>query len=183
MPPLGETLSSPTTYPEFLEAVLERHGRRCWIGARAVVTGPTDVTRIRATTLSLCSGPKWDAAHLLKKSWIKDTLPNGMFKTDGVWVKVPSHAGAVIPVEGDPREIERLGLDAIVFDPRWGVPGCRRHHFLLDQGRIAVLRKHLPPEVEEAAKEFGFEWALDRVYESQAGTVPTPGIQESPDEP
>ena len=51
------------------------------------------------------------------------------------------------------------------FDPRIMVPGCRRHHGMLDQSRTLRVPRHaLPAGVEEFAREFGVEWLVEREY-------------------
>ena len=65
----------------------------------------------------------------------------------------------------------RIGLPsgitktALLKDPRWSVWGCVRHHWELDKSRrLRIPRYRLPPELEEAAAEYGILWAVEREY-------------------
>lgn len=49
-------------------------------------------------------------------------------------------------------------------DPRLLKPICRKHHGMLDNGSLSVLRSQLPASVEEYAEEFGLGYKLDRDY-------------------
>jgi hypothetical protein len=57
----------------------------------------------------------------------------------------------------------------VIFDPRVGVSGCRKHHSLLDNGAIKIKRQHLPACVEEYAEQYGLGWSLDRDYGELSG--------------
>lgn len=64
---------------------------------------------------------------------------------------------------------QRGGLTktALLKDPRWTVWGCFHHHWDLDKARkLRIPRSRLPPDLEEAAAEYGILWWLDREYGS-----------------
>ena len=57
-----------------------------------------------------------------------------------------------------------VGTEAI-WDQRVIVPGCRRHHGMLDHSRqIRIPRSLLPGSVEAFAHDHGLEWWLAREY-------------------
>jgi hypothetical protein len=50
-------------------------------------------------------------------------------------------------------------------DPRLIVWACVRHHWQLDKSRTLKIPRHrLPPELEEAAAQYGILWWVDREY-------------------
>lgn len=52
-----------------------------------------------------------------------------------------------------------------IWDPRVWVPGCKRHHAMLDWSRqLRIPRELIPESVESAAEDFGVGWWLDREY-------------------
>lgn len=68
------------------------------------------------------------------------------------------------------QRLKRDGYpDEVIFDPRCAVTGCRWHHGLVDSGRLVILRKRLPAALEEWAKQYGLEDALDRQYGERLG--------------
>lgn len=65
-----------------------------------------------------------------------------------------------------------------LWDPRCWVPGCERHHRMLDHSRqIRIPRELLPAAVEEFAGEHGLTWWIDREYRPTVieGSWETPG--------
>ena len=62
-------------------------------------------------------------------------------------------------------KLDGLTLHDLQADPRTWVPGCQRHHFLLDEAfKLQIPRYLLPPAVEEYAAQWGLVWLLDRLY-------------------
>lgn len=87
--------------------------------------------------------------------WFKRTLPN-VGPCDGRMD--PCH---LIKAQVVRREV---GTEHI-WDPRLIVPGCRRHHSMLDHSRqLRIPRALLPSAVEEFAEEFELVYWLEREY-------------------
>ena len=56
-------------------------------------------------------------------------------------------------------------LDAVLWDERAWVPGCRQHHHELDSSRrLRIPRGLVPGETEVFAREHGLEYWLEREY-------------------
>ena len=60
---------------------------------------------------------------------------------------------------------KELGVEKhYLADRRNIVPLCRFHHAQFHDGPLRFKRHELPSSVEEFAREFGLEWALDHAY-------------------
>lgn len=84
-----------------------------------------------------CDGPL-DAHHLIKKQRIR------------------VHVSTL-------EEPERLRA---MYDPRIGIPVCRRHHHELEHGFKPMFYEDLPQAAIEYARDWGLEWSLDRDFPS-----------------
>jgi hypothetical protein len=70
-------------------------------------------------------------------------------------------------LEGVPRSKARL-----LGDSRWWVWACVRHHWELDKSRrLRIPRHRLPPELEEAAAQYGILWWIEREYGEPAQSL------------
>lgn len=58
-------------------------------------------------------------------------------------------------------------------DPRILKPICRKHHDLMDKGRIQLFRDDIPLDVEEFAKDFKIAYRLDYWYGERRDTPQT----------
>ena len=52
--------------------------------------------------------------------------------------------------------------DAVIADPRNGVPACAFHHGQFDNRFLRVPRSAVPGHVEHFAADLGLTWRLDR---------------------
>src|SRR5438128_1186852 len=96
-----------------------------------------------------------------ERCWLRQFAPPELRECDGRLD--PCH---LIPKQLLRRE---LGDGTVGFEDLI-VPGCRKHHRLLDEARrIKIPRKRLPARVEWFAEQAGLAWFLDFEYGERYG--------------
>lgn len=111
----------------------------------------------QAAAYEACEG-RTDPCHLVPQQKIKQRFPHGAVKVLAEWLPIlrgttPDASRATMTAH------EICKLTAII------VPGCRRHHKLMDESRkLRIPREALPESVEQFASEFGFQNYLEREY-------------------
>lgn len=101
---------------------------------------------LRAFANSECSG-RLQRVHLVKEQTIRREVWDRRLELEAARAAVPRSKRALLK------------------DPRWWVWGCLWHHHQLDKSRkLRIPRHRLPPELEQAAAEYGILWWLDREY-------------------
>ena len=56
------------------------------------------------------------------------------------------------------------------WDPRNGIPLCRKHHSRVTLGTDQVPKDRLPGEIWAFAADYGLSWVLERAYKEGAWT-------------
>lgn len=162
----------------FASRIRALHGDGCWIH-RLLTNRPGDEVPFGWL---LCDGPM-DPCHLIPKRLLKREFPHGAWLTiaatpsglaaiplrhDAPRIDYPPEVVANI---GDPNERLR-SLGEMMNDGRNGVPGCRKHHNWMDDGKITLCVAELPAPAVEFACELGLDWYLSsRAFEQGPARV------------
>jgi hypothetical protein len=123
--------------------------KACWFAATLDGIGP-------------CEG-RMDRAHLIPAQLLRRELGGAES------VACPEcHVGPGQPCfKYSTKRLPHLARESAWGEVLWSpvVPGCRRHHGMLDHSRqIRIPRGLLPASVEEFAAEHGLTWWIERTY-------------------
>lgn len=117
-----------------------------------------------------CDGPM-DACHMISKQRIRQIYPRGAWKVTEAMSGARLYYPVTFGIEALDPVIQRVARDDIVYDERVGVPGCRRHHDLMDNKRVRIPYLYVPLATRSFAAEFGLDWSLERDFpERQKGS-------------
>ena len=101
---------------------------------------------LRAFSTSECSG-RLQRCHLVKEQTIRREVWDRRLELEAARMDVPR------------------SKRALLRDERWWVWGCLWHHHQLDKSRkLRIPRHRLPPQLEQAAAQYGIVWCLTREY-------------------